>query len=226
MGETSSSEGSSGAPTFFTYFTTNDYAPAGNWTGGYNAIKSGWCQWSSTLAPGMALTGSSVYGGTQVNIQPTIQYFDEAGSPNGIAGWWVSVSSSWVGYYPKCRDCNATTCTTSKPFLFATSGMRNKASAAWWYGEVDDFIAPSPTVTDMGSGKSAFDGPNQAAYIRNVQLINKSNYPTWEYQQDTTGSLTSAATDNYCYALDGVHNGSPGVWSNWMYEAPPVPWTV
>lgn len=211
----------SGAPTFFTYFTTNNYAPPTgdpDWILGYNAYQEGFCQWSSTVFPGTTFASTSVFNGTQVDLQPSIQYLSEADSPNGVAGWWIAAFSIWVGYYPKCRSCSQLTCDASVPYLFAETGMREKASDVAWYGEVFDSIAPQATVTDMGSGKHATMGYRNAAYIRNVQLMTPVTAPPfYDYQQNVPGNLSQDVTDNCCYMKTPVTSTASGTWSNFMF---------
>jgi hypothetical protein len=199
--------GGTSSPAVFTYFTTSNYMTTGNWVGGYNKSVLGFIQYDTTWAPGMLISGSSVYNGAQVEMSYWAQ-LDAAGG-----NWWLSVNGHWIGYYPGCKAQNC-----SMGSLFANPGLKNSGNLYVFQGEVDDVSgAPGSTFTDMGSGIDSSQGYQKAAYVR--QMGRFTNYGTYEIMT-SDGGLN--ATDANCYSGNGAYFfGGSGVWDNYFYYGGP-----
>jgi hypothetical protein len=193
-------------PHFFTYFRTNGQA-SGDWVGGYNTQVKGWIQVSSSVAPGMSLASwDSTVGGNQYSLDLEVRLW------NG--NWWIRAAGEWVGYYPLCNGgggfspCSGAT-------LFSETGIRDKADRLDWYGEVFDSSAPTPTTTDMGSGRFASEAWAKSAYFRNLTFYWQSaTYWWWD-----SGAPT--ATDSACYSVSGPFFSQADAWHNWFYYGGP-----
>ncbi|NOK33579.1 neprosin family prolyl endopeptidase [Corallococcus exercitus] len=103
----------------------------GNWVGGVFKHVTGWVQTHSSYYPGMNL---SAYVGAKVRF-----YIVYAGG-----NWWVWFNDGWMGYFPSSL----------------WGGSFTSGDMAHWYGEVFDYGARVPPITDMGNG---LFGSNPAA---------------------------------------------------------------
>ncbi len=186
-----------GAPTFFTYFTTNGNASTGDWVGGYNQIFDGWEQYSGSIAPGDAID-PDYYSSTGGN-----QYVWDVMVQHGFAtnAWWVWANGEYIGFYPECRNDAPAPCPANNTYIFAAAGMRPKAERVSFYGEVFDSSAPAATITDMGSGLAASLGWQFAAYMRNMQVAPDGDQEAWQLFQSAPGSRTTLVTDVDCYDM-------------------------
>jgi hypothetical protein len=189
-------------PHFFTFYRTSGEA-TGDWVGGYNAIaQRGWIQVSHTVAPGMSLVNfASKIDGTQDALDLEVRLW------NG--NWWVRAAGEWAGYYPACIGGSSPPCSSGT--LFSDAGIRDKADRLEWFGEVYESSAPTPTKTEMGSGKFASDGLGKAAFFRNL---------TFYWQPTTYGwwnSGTPTATDSGCYSVAGPFYSQTDPWHNWFF---------
>jgi hypothetical protein len=138
----------------FTYYTNNGYSADGDNQGGYNRLNAGWVQYHPWIFPGIRVNGSSVLGGTQLEIAIKYQLWQD--------NWWFGVNNDesgpwiWIGYYPGS--------------LF-TGGLRNNADWVGFGGEVYSALAdPCSTTDQMGSGRQADDGWTQACYQRLIHI--------------------------------------------------------
>src|SRR6202051_2889729 len=121
----------------FVFYTTNGYSKKGDNIGGYNRDVLGWVQHSRTTFPGALIQPNSVTGGSQRVL--FIKYRLWQGN------WWFRVGNEWIGFYPAS--------------LFSEAGLRDKADAIFFYGEVADSTAHlGKSRTDMGSGRWANEG--------------------------------------------------------------------
>lgn len=136
-------------PHLFTYFTTNGYKLTGDDLGGYNLDVAGFVQVSTTIFPGARISHVSKYGGSQATMPVMVMLYQN--------NWWVSVSSSWIGYYP------------AQLYASETDGLVSGATDISWYGEIVDNTDGQPTRTWMGSGQFASRGYHQAAFFRNIE---------------------------------------------------------
>jgi hypothetical protein len=196
----------SGHPRLFTYFRTNGSA-SGDWVGGYDATVDGWIQYSSSVAPGMSLVGwSSSQGGSQYSLDVTVRLWQ--------GNWWVWAAGEWAGYYPYCKG-GGTSAPCSSGTLFSANGIRDQADRLDWYGEVYDKTSPSPTSTDMGSGRFASEGWSHSAYFRNLTYFWAANTYWW------WGSGSPSATDSNCYSTSSAFYSSDPNWQNWYYLGGP-----
>jgi hypothetical protein len=192
-------------PHFFTYYRTNGTA-SGDWVAGYNTLVDGWIQFSSRVAPGMAISAwNSSTNGNQYSLDVEVRLHQ--------GNWWVWVAGEWAGYYPNCIGGGAPPC--SRGTLFSQNGIRDQASRLDWYGEVFDESAPAATSTDMGSGQFAVNGWQHAAYFRNVTFFwQPTTYWWWD-----SGSIT--VTDATCYSANGPFYSSDPSWRNWFFYGGP-----
>ena len=194
----------SGAIKIFVFFTTDNYITKDDWRGGYNTDFEGWQQQSGTIFPGSGAAVTSVYNGTQYGIDLAIEYLTPG-------KWKVWVNGEYMGYYARCWEdyCNGT-----NPYVFASSGLRNRADVINWQGEVYDAATPHSTTTDMGSGHPASEGFGKAAYIGNIQVRPVGgNYMPY---QDVAAAESIYASDSACYSVNGPY-GSGGGWVNSLY---------
>jgi hypothetical protein len=193
-------------PHFFTYFRTNGTA-SGDWVGGYNTLVKGWIQVSSSVAPGMSLVNwDSTMDGNQYSLDLEVRLW------NG--NWWVRAAGEWAGYYPVCNGGGGFT-PCSGATLFSEAGIRDKADRLDWFGEVFDSSAPTPTTTDMGSGRFASEGWARSAYFRNLTFYwQPATYWWWD-------SGTPSATDSACYSVNGPFYSQVDAWHNWFYFGGP-----
>jgi hypothetical protein len=190
-------------PHIFTYFTTNNYAPPANNTGGYNRTVTGWQQSSGSVFPGIRINGISTYGGPQLEVSMKFQLYREP--TNGQLNWWVAVQGIWMGYYPAS---------------LYSGGMASGASSATFGGEVESTLSnPELTKDQMGSGSQAKGGWTHAAYMRNLR-----------YQTDLNGTMTNssgtASTDAAAvggadpYTIQSFMN-SGSSWGSYVYVGGP-----
>jgi hypothetical protein len=194
-------------PHFFTFYRTNGGA-TGDWVGGYNTLVKGWIQVGASVAPGMSLAAwSSTSGGAQFSLDLEVRLWQ--------GNWWVWAAGQWAGYYPHCIG-GGTADPCQSGTLFSAGGIRDQADRLDWYGEVFDKTAPSPTSTDMGSGRFAAEGWGKAAYFRNLTFYWAPNtYWWWD-------SGSASATDSGCYSVSGpfFSQSDPNYHNWWLYGGP------
>ena len=192
-------------PHLFTYYTNNGYTSNGNNQGGYNALVTGWVQYSPTYYPGILLTPVSSWGGAQYEISMKWQLYKE---PNtGVLNWWLAVNGNWIGYYPAS--------------LFS-GGLENKVEWIGSGGEVDSSLAnPAQTKDQMGSGWQAAAGWTKAAYLRNLRTQSALNGTMANNSGvATTDIATSSGSDPYTIQMQMNSGGS---WGSYFYVGGPTP---
>src|SRR5262249_10702372 len=180
----------------FVFYTTNGYSKKGDNIGGYNRDVVGWVQHSRTIFPGALIQPNSVIGGSQRVL--FIKYRLWQGN------WWFRVGNEWVGYYPAN--------------LFSEEGLRKKADAILFYGEVAD----SPTHlgksrTDMGSGRWANERWPFAGYAHNLRVQDQANGHLVDY--DTTTGWENES-DPSLYTLE-THINSATPWGSYFWFGGP-----
>jgi len=126
-------------PCLFIYYTPDGYA-----TGCYNNGCGKFVQYSTVWIPGGQLGPVSTMGGTQQEIEIVVLL------SNG--NWWVMINNQWLGYYPLS--------------LYGTGQLKTYATLAEYGGEVTANAAG--TTGQMGSGKKAAAGFQNAAYQKNI----------------------------------------------------------
>lgn len=170
----------------FIYFTPDNYGSGGC----YNLSCGAFVQTNSSVYIGGGFTNYSSVGGSQYKIK-LLWYKD---GPDGH--WWLRYGNTWVGYYPRS--------------LFDSNGLRNLGERVDFGGEI---VNTSPggahTHTDMGSGYWPYQGFGYAAYQRNIQYVDTSNY----YRRAT--GLSESRTNSDCYDID-LHETS-GSWGVYFY---------
>lgn len=165
----------------FIYFTPDNYGAGGC----YNLTCGAFVQTNNSVIVGGAFSEYSVAGGVQKSM--TLQWFKDG--PDGH--WWLRYGDTWVGYYPRSK--------------FDAAGLQSEAAEVDFGGEIIDTPGDGKhTATDMGSGKFASAGWQQAAYQRNIRYIDTGNV-----LRDP--SLTTSVTDASCYSIALSSGGSWGV---------------
>jgi hypothetical protein len=181
----------SGQPSFFIYFTPDNYGAGGC----YNLECSGFVQTSSSVVIGQHYATTSVSSGAQQEIR--LMFYKDG--ENGH--WWLAYNGNWVGYYP--RD------------LFDSNGLREHGDYLAFGGEVAVYPSGSAThtPTDMGSGAFASAGYTRAAYQRAMRYIDTSSF----YADPST--IASFASAPGCYSV--TLGNSPPVWGRYIFFGGP-----
>ncbi|TKW02168.1 hypothetical protein SEVIR_8G228000v4 [Setaria viridis] len=175
-------------PRLFIYWTRDAYRT----TGCYNLGCSGFVQTNNQIAVGGTLSPQSVYGGSQYEI--CILVWKDPNTGN----WWLQVGGTNVGYWPSS--------------IF--THLENSASNVQWGGEVCSSSA-GQTSTDMGSGHFPGEGFGKASYIRNIQVVDSSNYLI---QASGLGFIISSTSPS-CY---NVQSGtSSNDWGTYIFYGGP-----
>jgi hypothetical protein len=187
------------SPHLFVYYTTNGYAGAGDYQGGYNLDVAGWVQVDGTIFPGGAFSAASAPGGDQFDLFFKYQLSD--------GNWWLMVADRWVGYYPAG--------------LFAGnrspgSSLADHGTTVAFHGEVFDSDAVDGlTSTDMGSGQWADAQWPWAAYQRNLRVQVDSGGGMVDYNPDgvAVSSPSMYGLETHILAEDG--------WGSYQYVGGP-----
>ncbi|MBV9328232.1 MAG: neprosin family prolyl endopeptidase [Chloroflexi bacterium] len=189
----------------FTYYTTNGYTKDGDNIGGYNRLEKGWIQYHASIYPGIRINGSSVQGGTQLEIGIKYQLYQGNwwfGFNNNESGPWI-----WLGYYPAS--------------LYG-GGLGNVVQWVAFGGEVYSALAnPCSTTDQMGSGRHAADGWSHAAYQRN--LHNQSNTGGTVVNFNGVSEVDTAASGcpANAYTIQTFMN-SGSSWASYQYYGGPA----
>ncbi|KAM0821501.1 hypothetical protein ACQ4PT_072160 [Festuca glaucescens] len=173
-------------PRLFIYWTSDAYKT----TGCYNLLCSGFVQTNNQIAIGGSISSIfSTYGGTQYDFDILVWKDPEGGN------WWLQVGSIDVGYWP------------SSIFSY----LADSASSIMWGGEVFSPDA-GQTSTRMGSGHFPKEGFGKASHMKNIQLVDSSNYlrPPNDVQLVTE--------QPHCY---NVRNGISDDWGTYIYYGGP-----
>lgn len=187
------------APHLFVYYTTNGYAGAGDYRGGYNLDVAGWVQVDDTIFPGGAFAAASTPGGGQYDLFFKYGLFD--------GNWWLQVADRWVGYYPAG--------------LFQGnrspgSSLADHGTSVAFHGEVFDSDAVDGlTSTDMGSGQWADAQWPWAAYQRNLRVQVDAGGGMVDYTPD--GVFVSSPS---MYGLE-THILAEDGWGSYQYVGGP-----
>ncbi|KAJ4765337.1 hypothetical protein LUZ62_030627 [Rhynchospora pubera] len=175
-------------PRFFTYWTNDAYQA----TGCYNLYCVGFVQTNNKIALGAAISPTSVYDDRQYDITILVWKDPKHGH------WWLEFGPGiLVGYWPS--------------FLFAHLGAH--ATMVQFGGEVVNthpYGAHSPT--QMGSGHFSCEGPNRAAYFRNLQVVD------WDNNLIPLPGPRLVADHPDCYDIRG---GSSSEWGSYFYYGGP-----
>uniref|UniRef100_A0ACD5ZAU0 Uncharacterized protein n=1 Tax=Avena sativa TaxID=4498 RepID=A0ACD5ZAU0_AVESA len=160
----------------------------------YDHTCPGFVQVSHEFGLGGRLRPVSVYNGPQYHI--TVLMFKEPKTKN----WWVICcqENSPIGYWP------------SSLFTY----IKDKGETAFWGGHVSGPTA-SEDSPQIGSGHFASEGYGKAAFIRNIQIIDKnSKYVNPDLNKAFPGSSISQKfiVDGYGVDNYGMHMyyGGPG----------------
>jgi hypothetical protein len=180
----------------FVFYTTNGYSKKGDNIGGYNRDVLGWVQHSRTTFPGALIQPNSVTGGSQRVL--FIKYRLWQGN------WWFRVGNEWIGFYPAS--------------LFSEAGLRDKADAIFFYGEVADSTAHlGKSRTDMGSGRWANERWPFAGYAHNLRVQDQASGHLVDY--DTTTGWENES-DPSLYTLE-THIKSGTSWGSYFWFGGP-----
>ncbi|CAM0908626.1 unnamed protein product [Alopecurus aequalis] len=173
-------------PRLFIYWTRDAYQT----TGCYNLLCSGFIQVDNRIAIGGSLSSIfSTYDGTQYDFDILVWKEPKLGN------WWLQVGGIYVGYWP--------------PSIF--SYLADSASSIMWGGEVfsPDLVQ---TSTEMGSGHFPNEGFGKASHMKNIQVVDASNYLR---EPNALQLITEQAN---CY---NVLNGIAGDWGTYIYYGGP-----
>lgn len=173
-------------PRLFIYWTRDAYRT----TGCYNLGCSGFVQTNNQIALGGTLYPQSVYGGSQYEISILVWKDQNTGN------WWLQVGGTDVGYWPSS--------------IF--THLKNSASYIQWGGKVFSSSA-GQTSTDMGSGHFPGEGFGKASYIRNIQVVDSSNYLR---QASGLGFIINPSPS--CY---NVQSGTSNDWGTYIFYGGP-----
>ncbi|KAG6482472.1 hypothetical protein ZIOFF_059103 [Zingiber officinale] len=176
------------SPRFFTYWTTDAYRE----TGCYNLLCSGFVQTSNRIAIGAAISPVSAYNGKQFDISLLIWKDPKHGN------WWLEFGPGvLVGYWPS--------------YLF--NHLAVHATMVQFGGEIfNTRPAGVHTSTQMGSGHYAEQGFRQAAYFRNLKVVD------WDNSLIPAANLKVIADHPNCYDIQARSNS---VWGNYFYFGGP-----
>jgi len=168
----------------FTYWTADDYTT----TGCYDLTCSAFVQISSSFAPGMVLSPTSVVGGSQYIME--LAFWHTGGR------WWLyfngTAGSNAIGYFPDT--------------LFKGGALASHATEIDYGGEV----VGTTTFPPMGSGHFASEGWQRAAYQRTV------GYWTPLGGAMNNASLTPSQSWPNCYTAQVVKYASPWFETLWF----------
>ncbi|KAL6569726.1 hypothetical protein OROMI_014240 [Orobanche minor] len=172
----------------FTYWTSDAYQA----TGCYNLLCSGFIQINNEIAMGASIYPISSYRSSQYDISILVWKDPTEGN------WWMQFGQGNVlGYWPA--------------FLFPY--LSDSASMIEWGGEVvNSELDGEHTTTQMGSGHFAEEGFGKASYMRNIQIVDKSN--NFREPKDI-GIFTEQSS---CY---NVRVGKNDKWGNYFYYGGP-----
>ncbi|XP_010923368.1 protein neprosin-like [Elaeis guineensis] len=161
----------------FIYWTQDGYQS----TGCYNLVCPGFIQVNKEIALGAAISPISSYGGRQYEI--TLLAWKDPKSGN----WWLQYENlSPLGYWP------------SSLFPYLTNG----GSLVEWGGEIADLNSNGPhTSTQMGSGHFPEERFGKASYIRNIQIVDRSN------KLQAPQGVGTVITRPNCYNMKSYSNG-------------------
>ncbi|XP_074571947.1 protein neprosin-like [Curcuma longa] len=176
------------SPRFFTYWTTDAYRE----TGCYNLLCSGFVQTSNRIAIGAAISPVSAFNGKQFDISLLIWKDPKHGN------WWLEFGPGvLVGYWPS--------------YLF--NHLAVHGTMVQFGGEIfNTRPAGVHTSTQMGSGHYAEQGFRQAAYFRNLQVVD------WDNSLIPAANIKVIADHPNCYDIQARSNN---VWGNYFYFGGP-----
>ncbi|KAK1415746.1 hypothetical protein QVD17_31532 [Tagetes erecta] len=172
-------------PRLFNYWTPNGYQ-----SGCYNMICPGFVQTNQNVCLGAAIDPISTYNGQQYDVAFMIWKDPKT------RDWWFMVGSEVMGYWPSN--------------LF--TDLRDHATSVEYGGEVYSPNLGMHTSTQMGSGHFQDEGFAKAAYVRNLEVIDKDN------KLNSVNNLSLLAEKPNCY---GVRNEFSDAWGNYIYFGGP-----
>ncbi|XP_024989792.1 uncharacterized protein LOC112524267 [Cynara cardunculus var. scolymus] len=173
--------GKDNSPRLFIYWTKD-----GSRSGCYNLLCSGFVQTSSKIALGAAIYPISTYNGQQFDISLLIWKEPKSGN------WWLKVGSSLVGYWPATLFPN----------------LQEKATLVEFGGEVYNGLLGPHTSAEMGSGHFSNEGFGKAAYIRNLEVIDR------KHKTNPLSKFSLLAEKRSCY---DITTGFADNWGHYIY---------
>ncbi|XP_078174813.1 protein neprosin-like isoform X2 [Carex rostrata] len=175
-------------PRFFTYWTNDAYQS----TGCYNLYCAGFVQTNNKIVIGAAIDPTSVYNGKQYDITILIWKDPKHGH------WWLELGSGvLVGYWPSVLFTHLAAPATMVQFGGEVVNTRPNGGHSW---------------TQMGSGRFPGEGPNRAAYFRNLQVVD------WDNNLIPLSAPRLVADHPNCYDIRGGCNRE---WGNYFYYGGP-----
>ncbi|XP_010923383.1 protein neprosin isoform X1 [Elaeis guineensis] len=161
----------------FTFWTIDNSESIGC----YNLLCSGFVQVNKEIALGATIYPISSYDGPQYAI--TLLIWQDPNTGN----WWLQYGNrSPLGYWP------------SSLFSYLYDG----ASEVQWGGKVLNLnVNGQHTSTEMGSGHFSTDDARRASFIKNVQIVDRSN----KLQTPPNGG--EVMTQSACYDILNTYRG-------------------
>lgn len=176
----------------FIYWTADDYQS----TGCYNLLCGAFVETNHTWSFGAPFSVYSTYGGTQYSIKMSWSFFE--------GNWWLFLPISGtlqpIGYY--------------RGSIYKSGPLSQGASGLIVFG--GEAFSPTPPWPQMGSGKFASAGWQQAAFQKNVAYI----------PSNSNGTLAVAATlspfesNPSCYTVK-ITPYSGSAWGTYFYFGGP-----
>lgn len=171
----------------FIYFTPDNYKVGG--PGCYNLECPGFVQTNKSWAFGGKFSSYSTYGGVQYEFMLQWQYYQ--------GNWWLLLqgggNAQFVGYYPGS--------------VYNHGQMASHAQIAEYGGET---YTGGTNWPQMGSGKFASAGWQQAAFQRRAFYITTSSAGVWS-------TLSPIQTNPACYTIDITPSSNGGNWGTYFF---------
>jgi hypothetical protein len=164
------------SPVYFIYFTADDYDK----TGCYNLECVGFVQENNSIALGGAVKPCCSTPG-QVNDSFTQEWYQKKGD------WWLVINGTYIGYYPDS--------------VYKGGQLSKHSTLVEFGGEVN---ASSTNVNwpQMGSGKFASAGFEEAAYQSSIAYIGLNDVSAWaSLTEETTGKGNGKPSPCYSGSL-------------------------
>jgi len=153
-----------------------------------------WHQYSTSVAPGIAISGPSTIGGASTELQMAVILFNAASG--ATPGWWVWVGNQWIGYFDST----------------SLTALNSSACDVQWYGEVydPDQATTSWTTATMGSGRL----PNGSAFWNNFGSVGYLRLPIYYSAVNNSGGTypsglnLAGGVDPNCYNVTFSTDGN------------------
>ena len=168
----------------FIYWTADYYST----TGCYNLDCPGFVQVARSGMLGSQFSHYSTPGGPQYEFSARYYLFQ--------GNWWLSISGTWIGYYPGAIYRGGQ---LSRYAQFIEFGTEGTGGSVW---------------PEEGSGAWSSAGFGYAAYQRNLYYDNLSEAAYWD-------SLQRSDPSPGCYSTSGPFYSASSNWGTYFFEGGP-----